>query len=71
MKKIYRLLDYICDPPPKWLRQKRYKPLISLYYDSQSEDFKRYKHACYRDMLLKSLLSYLFGLLFGLYLFNI
>lgn len=65
MKKLYRLLDRILDPPPKEIRRERDKSLVPLYYDSQSEDYKRYKHVCYQNLVLKSLLAFLLGLLFS------
>lgn len=65
MKKLYRLLDRILDPPPKEILRERDKTLVSLYYDSQSEDYKRYKHTCYRNLILKTLLFYFLGLLVG------
>lgn len=61
---LYRLLDKFFDPPPKGLD----KAGKVIYYDTQDERYKRYKHLCYRDLLLKSALTFLFGILFSAFL---
>ena len=58
---LYRLLDKFFDPPPKGLDKTR----KVIYYDTQDERYKRYKHLCYRNLLLKSALTYLLGFLLG------
>jgi len=62
MKTIYRLMDRIFDPLPKELRKKRDDPRTVLYYESQDESYRRYKHLCYRNLILKSSLFFVFGL---------
>lgn len=39
-----------------------------LHEDTQDERYKRYKHLCYRNLLLKSALTFLFGFLLGHFL---
>ena len=39
-----------------------------LRKDAKDERYKRYKHLCYRDLLLKSALTFLFGFLLGHFL---
>lgn len=39
-----------------------------LHEDTQNERYKRYKHLCYRNLLLKSALTFLFGILFSAFL---
>ena len=39
-----------------------------LHEDAQDERYKRYKHLCYRNLLLKSALTFLFGILFSAFL---
>ena len=60
---IYQFLDYLFDPPPKELRKARDKAGIMLYYKSQNESYKRYKHLCYRNLILEAALSFILGLL--------
>nr|DAP34225.1 MAG TPA: hypothetical protein [Caudoviricetes sp.] len=64
MSFLYRLLDKFFDPPPKWLD----KTGKVIYYDTQDERYKRYKHLCYRNLLLKSVLAFLLGILFSVFL---
>ena len=59
---LYRLLDRLFDPPPKELRKSRDKAGIVLYYETQNEGYKRYKHLCYRNLILESLLAFILGL---------
>lgn len=61
---LYRLLDKFFDPPPKGLD----KAGKVIYYDTQDERYKRYKHLCYRALLLKTALAFLLGILFGAFL---
>ena len=61
---LYRLLDKFFDPPPKGLD----KVGKVIYYDTQDERYKRYKHLCYRDLLLKSAFAFLLGILFSAFL---
>lgn len=61
---LYRLLDKLFDPPPKGLN----KVGKVIYYDTQNERYKRYKHLCYRDLLLKSAFAFLLGILFSSFL---
>ena len=39
-----------------------------LRKDAKDERYKRYKHLCYRNLLLKSALTFLFGFLLGHFL---
>lgn len=39
-----------------------------LHEDAKDERYKRYKHLCYRDLLLKSALAFLLGILFSSFL---
>ena len=39
-----------------------------LHEDTQNERYKRYKHLCYRNLLLKSALAFLLGILFSVFL---
>ena len=39
-----------------------------LHEDAQDERYKRYKHLCYRNLLLKSALAFLLGILFSAFL---
>lgn len=59
---IYRWMDRLFDPPPKELRDQRDKSGIVIYYETQDEDYKRYKHLCYRKLILDSLLAFILGL---------
>ena len=61
---FYRLLDKFFDPPPKGLD----KAGKAIYHDTQDERYKRYKHLCYRNLLLKSALTFLLGILFSAFL---
>lgn len=64
MSFLYRLLDKFFDPPPKGLD----KTGKAIYYDTQNERYKRYKHLCYRNLLLKSAFAFLLGILFSTFL---
>lgn len=35
---------------------------LKFYDDTDEESYKRYKHRCYRNLILKSLLSFILGL---------
>ena len=59
---IYRWMDRLFDPPAKEFRQTGDKSGIVLYYESQDESYKRYKHLCYRNLILEALLAFIFGL---------
>ena len=59
---LYRWMDRLFDPPPKELRKRRDQAGIMLYYQAQEEGYKRYKHLCYRHLILKSLLAFSLGL---------
>lgn len=59
---IYRWMDRLFDPPPKELRDQRDKSGIVIYYEPQDEGYKRYKHLCYRNLILESLLAFILGL---------
>lgn len=61
-KMLYRWLDRLFDPPPKELRKARDKAGIMLYYKTQKESYKRYKHLCYRNLILESALAFILGL---------
>lgn len=65
---LYRWMDRLFDPPPKELRKARDKAGIVLYYKTQDEGYKRYKHLRYRNLILEALLAFGLGLLaaFGL-----
>lgn len=39
-----------------------------LHEDTKNERYKRYKHLCYRNLLLKSALTFLLGILFSAFL---
>ena len=39
-----------------------------LHEDTQNERYKRYKHLCYRNLLLKSAFAFLLGILFSAFL---
>ena len=39
-----------------------------LHEDAKDERYKRYKHLCYRNLLLKSVLAFLLGILFSAFL---
>lgn len=39
-----------------------------FHEDAKDERYKRYKHLCYRNLLLKSALTFLFGFLLGHFL---
>ena len=39
-----------------------------LRKDAKDERYKRYKHLCYRNLLLKSALAFLLGILFSAFL---
>ena len=39
-----------------------------FHEDAKDERYKRYKHLCYRDLLLKSALAFLLGILFSAFL---
>lgn len=39
-----------------------------LREDAQDERYKRYKHLCYRNLFLKSALTFLLGILFSAFL---
>lgn len=39
-----------------------------LHEDAKDERYKRYKHLCYRNLLLKSALTFLLGILFSAFL---
>ena len=66
--KFYRLMDKIFDPLPKELKKKADNRSAMLYYQSQDESYTRYKHRCYRNLLLKAILFFFFGLLVGYFL---
>ena len=65
MEKLYRVMDRIFDPLPKEIRKKRDKELEMVYYDLQDEDYKRYKQACYRKLLIKAFVAFILGILFS------
>lgn len=60
---IYRWMDLLFDPPPKELRKARDKAGIVLYYKTQNESYKRYKHLRYRNLILETALAFILGLL--------
>ena len=60
--RLYRWMDWLFDPPPKDLRKRRDPAGVKLYYQAQEEGYKRYKHLCYRHLILKSLLAFSLGL---------
>lgn len=39
-----------------------------FHEDAKDERYKRYKHLCYRDLLLKSAFAFLLGILFSAFL---
>ena len=41
-----------------------YNASLSFNDDAEEESYKRYKHRCYRNLIIKSLLYFLLGLLF-------
>ena len=34
-----------------------------LYYEAENKGYRRYKYRCYRDLILKTLLSFCIGIL--------
>lgn len=62
---FYRSMDRIFDPLPQEIKQKRDKTSAMLYYQTQDEGYKRYKHRCYRYLVLKAALFFGFGLVLG------
>jgi len=68
--KIYRWMDRLFDPPPKELRKKGDKAGIMLYYQAEDEGYRRYKHLCYRNLILEALLTFGLGL-FAAFLFGL
>ena len=36
--------------------------------DAKDESYKRYKHRCYRNLIIKALLSFLLGLAFSVFI---
>lgn len=63
--KIYQWMDRIFDPLPKEIKQDPKDPRAMLYYKAQDESYKRHKYLCYRNLILKSLLTFVLGLLFS------
>lgn len=63
MNRIYFWMDLLFDPLPKELRKQRDKARIMLYYETQDEGYKRYKHLCYRNLILEALLAFPLGVL--------
>ena len=63
MKLFYRAMDLIFDPLPKEIKEQGDKAGIMLYYESQDEGYKRYKHRCYRNLILEALLAFALGIL--------
>lgn len=63
MKRIYRLMDRIFDPLPKDLKNDPNYTDAELYYQSQDESYRRYKHLCYRNLILEFALAFFLGLL--------
>lgn len=52
----------------KETHKERDKPRIVLYNESEEKSYERYKHLQYRNLILKSLLTFLLGLiLYGLF----
>ena len=58
-------MDRIFDLLPEELRKKHDKELKVVYYDTQDEDYKRYKYSCYRKMLIREPIAFILGILFG------
>lgn len=42
-----------------------YNAKTRFRYETEDESYRRYKHRCYRNLVLKSLLSLLIGMLFA------
>lgn len=63
MKKGCRLMDRIFDPLPKKMRNDPNNPGEMFCYQAQDEGYKRYKHLCYRNLILEALLAFILGLL--------
>ena len=53
-------------------RKKRNDPRndtgLVFHHESEEESYKRYKHRCYRNLILEALLFFIIGLLFAAYL---
>lgn len=69
MRKIleayYRFMDSIFDPLPEEFRKYGKKAGAVLYYESQDEDYQRFKQLQYLKMILNALLSFTAGLFAG------
>ena len=50
--------------------EKGKKPIYDVHLkfndDAKEESYKRYKHRCYRNLVIKALLYFLFGFVFSL-----
>ena len=60
--RLYRIMDRLLDPLPKELRQSSDQASKMLYYETQDEGYRRYKHLQYRNLILEALLCFLLGL---------
>lgn len=61
--KIYQWMDRIFDPLPKEIKQDPKDSRAMLYYEAENKGYRRYKYRCYRDLILKTLLSFCIGIL--------
>lgn len=68
MDMIYTLMDRVFDPLPKELKNSPDYPGAKFYYQSQDESYRRYKHLCYRNLILEATLPFILGLLFSFFL---
>ena len=57
MNPLYRLLDKIFDKPPKGLDDAG----KVLCCQAENESYRRYKHLCYRNLVLDAAVSFLCG----------
>ena len=71
MKRIYYFMDLLFDPPPKEIKDQRDKAGMILYYETEDESYTRYKHLCYRNLILEALVSFVLALFVGSLIFAI
>lgn len=62
---LYEALDRLFDPVPKEVKKRSDYSGKVLYYQSQDEGYRRYKHRCYRNLLIETAVSLLLGFIFG------
>lgn len=55
MKRIYKWLDRLIDPPDQWPDELKDEP--------EDEDYKRYKYTQFCILILRAILAFLLGVL--------